>query len=308
MRIRQFEALRLVVIHGTTKEASIYLGMGQSAVSRLVSDLEREVGFSIFDRKQGRLVLTPEGRLFYAEVAKVLVRFDRIKQRSDSSNSNITPELKIFSMPALAFGFLPPIIEHLVQANEDLLLSVQTGNRTSIEDQLINANRDVAIVTLPIENETLEIETQFSMDCVCILPKSHRLAAKPLIEVEDLADEPFISKAPESIFRYRIDELFSRHGIQRSLRLESQSTVNVCHMVASGLGVSIVHGFLASYFSDSLLIKPFRPVISVGYGIVTNSAITNRQPVTDFIASAVSLFASLDNSSGLDNRPALLAQ
>ena len=105
MRIRQFEALRLVVTHGTTKEASIYLGMGQSAVSRLVSDLEREVGFSIFDRKQGRLVLTPEGRLFYAEVAKVLASFDRVKQRSDSNNSEQTPELKIISMPALAFGF-----------------------------------------------------------------------------------------------------------------------------------------------------------------------------------------------------------
>ena len=127
------------------------------------------------------------------------------------------------------------------------------------------------------------------------------------IEAEDLTDEPFISKSPESIFRYRIDELFSRHGIKRSLRLEAQSTVNVCHMVANGLGVSIVHGFLAPYFSDRLLIKPFNPSITVGYGIITNSAITNTQPVTDFIANAVSLFETLKHSPDLGKRPILLA-
>ena len=77
---------------------------------------------------------------------------------------------------------MPPITENLVRMSEDLLISIETGNRKSIEDELINANRDVAIVTLPIENETLEIETRFGMDCVCILPKSHHLAAKPLIE------------------------------------------------------------------------------------------------------------------------------
>ena len=96
-------------------------------------------------------------------------------------------------------------------------------------------------------------------------------------------------------------------GIKRSLRLESQSTVNVCHMVANGLGVSIVHGFLAPYFSDRLLIKPFNPSITVGYGIITNSAITNTQPVTDFIANAVSLFETLKHSPDLGKRPILLA-
>ena len=64
MKLRQLEALRAVVICGTTTQAGELMGLTQSAVSRLISQLENELGLDIFDRLQGRLRITPEGQHF----------------------------------------------------------------------------------------------------------------------------------------------------------------------------------------------------------------------------------------------------
>ena len=78
MKLRQLEALRAVVASGTTTQAADLLGLTQSAISRLITQLETELGLNIFDRRHGRLRITPEGQLFYDVVKKLLSGVDQI--------------------------------------------------------------------------------------------------------------------------------------------------------------------------------------------------------------------------------------
>ena len=78
MKLRQLEALRAVVASGTTTQAADLLGLTQSAVSRLITQLESELGLNIFDRRHGRLRITPEGQHFYDVVKKLLSGIDQI--------------------------------------------------------------------------------------------------------------------------------------------------------------------------------------------------------------------------------------
>ena len=57
--------MRAVMARGTTTHAAETLGLTQSTVSRLITQLEEELGLSLFDRRGGRLVVTPEGRQFF---------------------------------------------------------------------------------------------------------------------------------------------------------------------------------------------------------------------------------------------------
>jgi DNA-binding transcriptional LysR family regulator len=66
MKLRQLEAMRAVLARGTTTHAGELIGLTQSAVSRLIKQLEDELGFKLFDRRHGRLLITPEGQNFYA--------------------------------------------------------------------------------------------------------------------------------------------------------------------------------------------------------------------------------------------------
>lgn len=283
MKIRQFEALRLVISRGTTKEASLFMGLTQSAVSRLITQLESEVGFKIFDRRQGRLHLTPEGQYFYTEVNKILQGLDQLKLMANDISTLSVGTLRLIAMPALGFGLLPIAIEQIQSRYKQLKISVDLASRETVEDEILKARHDIGLVTLPIENESLEVEPLCGIDSVCVLPFNHPLAERPVIRAEDLRDEAFISIEPGTLFRYRTDELFGKLGIKRKLRLEAQSTIMVCNLVAQNLGISLVHRFIANAFENRIAIKPFEPTITMEYGLVFPTGQPKSRTVQEFV-------------------------
>ncbi len=65
---RSLEALRAFVDGGSVSQAAVRLGRTQPQVGRLLSALEQELGFALFDRQNRRLTLTADGREYYAQV------------------------------------------------------------------------------------------------------------------------------------------------------------------------------------------------------------------------------------------------
>ena len=76
---RQVDAFHAVVSSGSVNGASALLGVSQPVISRLISDLEKEVGFALFNRQGRVLVPTPEGRMLVAEVRQAVTGLEHIK-------------------------------------------------------------------------------------------------------------------------------------------------------------------------------------------------------------------------------------
>ena len=74
-QIRYFQA---VVQTGSFSEAAEQCHISQSAVSQQISALERDLGFSLLERKNRRFNLTPAGEYFYRKSLILLADLDRI--------------------------------------------------------------------------------------------------------------------------------------------------------------------------------------------------------------------------------------
>ena len=283
MNLRQFEALRLVLARGTTKHAAEALGVTQSAVSRQITQLESTLGFSLFERRNGRLHITPEGQHFYKAVERVLNGFDQIKSMARDNSSLRSGTLRLVAMPALAFGLLPGAVKQIRNAFRQAKIAIDIGVRQTAEDGIVSGKYDLGLVTLPIEHEAIIVEPIFGMDCVCVLPKDHRLADRAIIEATDLDGEEYVSIEPDTMLRYRTDELFGREGVRRKLSIEAQSSITICNLVANGLGVSLVHRFVAEVFADRLLVKPFKPAFRFEYGLIRSSGVALSPIAAEFI-------------------------
>ncbi|MEK9723452.1 MAG: LysR family transcriptional regulator [Rhodospirillaceae bacterium] len=297
MKLRQLEAMRAVMARGTTTHAGELIGLTQSAVSRLISQLEDELGFSLFDRRHGRLLITPEGQHFYEVAEKVLAGIDQIRATARDITTLGTGAVRIIAMPALGYGLLPATIADIRARYRQIKVSVDSGSRHEIEQGVSSAKYDFGLTTLPIEHESIDTEPLSGMDAVCIVPPGHRLAAKRVIRAADLTDEPFISMEPGTMFRYRTDEVFGSLGIRRKLGVEAQSTVTVCNMVAAGIGVALVHPFVANTFGGRLVIKRFEPAIRFEYGILFPSGVTRSQIAQEFAEALKASVAELAGES-----------
>ncbi len=268
---------------GTTTHAGELIGLTQSAVSRLITQLEDELGFNLFDRRHGRLLITPEGQHFYAVAEKVLAGIDQIKATARDITTLGTGTVRIIAMPALGYGLLPGPIAAIKTRYKQIKLSLDSGSRLQIEHGVASAKYDFGLATLPIEHESIDTEPLCGMDAVCIMPPDHPLARKTIVRAADLDGEQFISLEPGTMFRYRTDEVFGSLGIRRKIGVEAQSTVTVCNLVASGIGLSLVHPFVAQTFSNRLVIKRFEPAMRFEYGLLFPSGVTRSQISQEFV-------------------------
>lgn len=166
MKLRQLEAIRAVMASGTTTHAAELMGLTQSAVSRLVTQLEEELGLNIFDRRHGRLQITPEGQQFYDVAKKVLAGVDQIDATARDIRTLQAGALRILAMPALAYGLLPRTIAKINKRFKQVKISVGVGTRAELEDGIASSQFDVGIATLPVDQQGIETELLCSVDCV----------------------------------------------------------------------------------------------------------------------------------------------
>jgi DNA-binding transcriptional LysR family regulator len=283
MKLRQLEALRAVIASGTTTQAGELMGLTQSAVSRLITQLENELGLNIFDRRHGRLRITPEGQHFYDVAGKLLSGIDQIMATARDIRTLQSGALRIIAMPALAYGLLPDIIAKINKRFKRIKISVEMGARKDVEEGVESAQFDFGIATLPINRQAIDVEPLFTAEGVCVLPMDHPLSEQSEISAEDLTDLPFISMSTGSLLRYQTDDLFGRLGIRRSLSIEAPSTLLATNLVAKGLGVSIVHPFIAQAYGDMVVSRPFKPSIKYEYGLLFPAAQTRSQITKAFV-------------------------
>ena len=288
MKIRQLEAMRAVVATGTTTQAAEIMGLTQSAVSRLISQLEDDLGFSLFDRHRGRLAITPEGQEFFNAAERILDEVDQIRDTADNIRTHGAGTLRIAAMPAIGTCMLPRPLKMLQDDYERLNVVVHLKTRSELQHAVADRQYDVGLATLPIADQGLVVEPLCRVRSVLIMPLGHRLAKKRVVSADDLVGEKFVSLSSDTVMRYRTEELFTRLKIDRQLAVEAQSTILMGNLVELGLGVAVVHPFVAEHFAGKVEIRPFEPAIEVSYGLVFPEG-ARRLRIVDSLAEKMHL-------------------
>lgn len=237
---RQVDAFRVVVSTGTVTEAAAMLGISQPAVSRLISDLEAEVGFRLFERSGRVLVPTEEARLLVDEIRQAVIGMEHIKDAAQAIAKFGHARLNLVVTPGVSSQLAPDLIAAFSQIRPDTMVRMEIATSDDSAEWMASQNADFAITTTVPVNPSLESLVVKTNDVYCVVPRDHRLASKAVVQARDLSDESFISYMPSSRFRFEIDQFFEAKGIERKLKFETRTTDAICQLVARGLGVSVV--------------------------------------------------------------------
>src|ERR1700730_11531487 len=81
MDLRRLRTFVAVAELGTVSKAALRLRIGQPALSRQISDLQKELGLRLFDRVGRGLVLTAEGEQFLEDCRGALGHIDSLGER-----------------------------------------------------------------------------------------------------------------------------------------------------------------------------------------------------------------------------------
>lgn len=286
MNLRQLEAFRAVMLSGSVTQAAAALHISQPAVSKLLADLEYQVGFKLFVRSKGvALTVTPEADIFFHEVERSFAGIAVLKRAAEDIRNTSTGTLRIAALPALAVSFLPAAIKTFRSRHPGVSIQLQTRSSSTVRQWMANQQFDVGLATPARELPGIAMETFLKCQGACVLPPGHRLASREQVTPADLRGERFISLALEDQTRHRIDRIFDNSGIERDMIVETQYAMTICALVLQGLGCSILNPITAADYRDrGLIVRPFKPAVSFDYMLFTSKLRPVSQVAQAFIA------------------------
>ncbi|MCB2102857.1 MAG: LysR family transcriptional regulator [Rhodobacterales bacterium] len=280
--LRRLRAFRALLETGKVTSAARVLGVSQPAVSRMLAQLEDEVGVRLFARRKGRLIPTPEAQVLARDVDKTLTDFERLRRTARGIRDRDEARLRLAVTPLLYQCIVLPSMEAFVADNPDLSVTLEVTTTDTIVERVATGQTELGLASLPVTHPGAEAVTLFRADSVCILPRDHRLAALDVVRPQDLVDEPFIATTRRYPSRHRIDDLFRRAGVPLRVRAETSTAGVACDLVAHGFGVTLLNAMTATAFlGPKLTTRPFAPRLSHEFGFLFRtdqapSAITRR--------------------------------
>jgi len=284
LNLRQLEAFKAVMETGTVSQAAGVLTVSQPAVSKLIANFERAVGFKVFDRTHGRLAPTPEAAMLYNVVERAFISVDQIGQSATDIRERRHGRLMVGVMPALSTGFIQEMATQFLADRPRVTLTLHARSSPKVIESLAGQQLDLGIIAAGLEHPGVETEFFCKVEAVCILPPDHRLTNKKVIVPEDLEGESFISLTMLDRIRSRIDHPFEEAGVRRVLRIDTPMAASACAFVAKGAGVAIVDPFSALEAKDGrFLIKRFAPAIHFNFVIAYPLHGQRSQLVQDFV-------------------------
>lgn len=262
MNLRHVELFRHIMRFGTLTQAAEIMAVSQPAASKMLSQLERSTGISLFERSKGRLRPTRDGELFFAEVQRTWEGIERLERMTKDISQMRLGRLNLGVKPALAGTLMPPLIARFRRKHENTTISLHSRSSERVVEWAIAGQIDLGITNAATPHPNVACRIIARIPGVCIVPEQHRLARREELHPEDFDGEDYVSIG--TVERSTIiEKAFDAAGVRLRIMVEAPMAHMTCSLVANGAGVAIVDEINARAFTGrGLVIKPFAPALS----------------------------------------------
>lgn len=225
-----------------TKSAEI-LNISQPALSKMIAQLEKDLGYQLFDRKGREIQLNRLGEAYLRTVEKVFIELDAGEKElallSEKQNQLVSVAITIPSiLPELLGGFLdkyPTVRFRQYQAfSKRMKKQIETGEV------------DIGISTLPVNGEEIKWVPILEEELLLSVPLTHPLADRGSIYLHEVKDDPFIVMPPGYGFRNMTEDFCAKAGFSPNYSFEGNETGITQELVEAELGVAFLPSLLTS--------------------------------------------------------------
>ncbi len=297
LKFQQLNAFKAVYELGTMTAAAENIHVTQPAISRLIANLEHRLGFELFQRIKGKLIPSDQGIAFYVQLNKAFSALETLEDSARDIKVQHYGHMHINAFPMLSNSFLPSVFADYIQKGPKLQASLMSYRSEEVLRRTETQACDVGFSQINANNPNIT-SLVFSGECVCIVPKDSKLAAKVVIMPQDLVGFPFISYESEDATQQELDEVFRRAGVIRNDILQV-SFANVATMLVNkGLGAAIVDpftGLQAQQKEDNIVIIPFVPTINYEFYILYPAL----RPISTYTKEFVEFFLGQAAAAGI---------
>lgn len=271
MELHQLRYFISIVETGSFSKAAKRCFVTQPSLSQQIIKLEKELGRKLFDRLGNKVVLTDTGYALLPRARRIIQEAREIESElrdHDGSNKGV---LTVGLIPTIAPFLLPMCLKKFKMRFPDAEIRIHENLTENLLRMLVDFKIDIAIMSLPVNNNLVEYKKLFDDPLVLSVPESFRLAKSKRIKIKDLEQVPFIALDEEHCFGEQVHTVCYENQINPDVVCKTWNISTILNSVSTGNGISIIPLMTAltnkpkNYVYKELDEKPSRAIVSVNY-------------------------------------------
>ncbi|MDO3409664.1 LysR family transcriptional regulator [Saccharibacillus sp. CPCC 101409] len=259
MELRQLQYALMIAAERNFSRAAEKLHIAQPSLSQQLSKLEKELGVLLFQRNTSTVELTHAGMEFMKRAQRIVDEMEILRVEMEDISQLRKGRITVGSMPITGSHLLPHVLPAFRTDYPGIDVTLLEDTSHNLERLTASGKSDISLLSLPLNEPTLDYEPIADEPIDLAVPPGHRLALRsgsyPLagVSMRELEHEPFIILKQGQGFRKIVLDLCREAGYEPHVVFESSNMETLQSLVAAGMGVTLVPRFVARAKRSELL-------------------------------------------------------
>jgi LysR family transcriptional regulator, transcription activator of glutamate synthase operon len=240
MELRHLRYFEAVARHSHVTRAAAELHIAQPALSKQISQLEQELGVALFDRVGRNVRLTEAGEALLPHARAAMAQVEAARAEMAERIGLRRGRATVGTTPTVGTQLLPTVLAAFNKQYPGIELRLHEAGVQTLLDLLETGLTDVAVVTLPVEDEHLTVVPLFSEEMIVAVWPGHPLAGRAEVELPELQQEPWLLSPENYELRDATLSACAAAGFAPRVVLDGGEMDTLLRFVAAGIGVALV--------------------------------------------------------------------
>ncbi len=229
-----------VAKHQNISAAAKELDVTQPAVSRIISNIEKEYSTALFFRSKNGVMLTREGNRLYESIKSPFKQLEKI-EADITANTLKEVTVHVGATATSLECFLFKILDDLNHKYPSVKVRIYTDSSSNLLHKVEDGSIDFAFITTPYKvSEDLEVEDVFKIHNILIAPISYKTKISGPISIKKLTNYPFIFLNKEMQFREHVESFLNKYNVKINPVYEIDSSSMLIPLVENDCGLTFV--------------------------------------------------------------------
>ncbi len=246
MDIRALRYFVEVVRANSFTRAAENLFVTQPTISKMMKQLEEDLGTPLLIREGKRFRLTDAGQLVFERSEEVLLAMARLKSELADLASLEHGELVVGVPPMAGGAFYAPVVRAFRENYPGIELKMVEDGALAIESSIRSGQLEVGVAVLPVDDAVFD-HIDFFQDPLCLVTaRGSRWEGRESVQLDDIADEPMVCYPQDFTLSSRIEAGFRR--INKTVHVAGRSAHwdFIVAMVEARLGIALLPSTIAA--------------------------------------------------------------
>lgn len=247
MNIHHLEYFLEVIRQGSFSKAAAVLYITQPSISKMIQNLEDELGVVLINRSAKPLALTDAGQAVMEQAQQIVTLFQNLAVEIDGVTHLKKGKIRIGIPPIAGSTIFPPLLGKFNKRYPNIQLHLFEFGSKKVELGVYDGSLDVGVVcTHPPKNDILEIFSFVEDPLRLIVHPEHHLACKSEVDFTALVNESFVLYSEDFSLYDHIINRCKLAGFHPRIIYNTSQREFMTQMVASNLGIALLPGRICS--------------------------------------------------------------